>query len=113
MDTSGSENERIAKIREEYEARLKAEREQAEGRIRAYQQEFTTAISSLSVEEHREFIKSLIPDAKAKFTYLLNHARSEAVSMSAIKYIFGTAFGESSNEPGDKLSELLAQLTSH
>jgi hypothetical protein len=106
---TGDESARIKAIRAQYEAQLKQERAAADARAQAYASEFANSIDSMSAEEHIEWLRSLLPQAKSKFEFLLAHAKSESVSMTAIKVIF-SALAEDA-QPGDKLSELLKQLT--
>ena len=103
----------------EYVNQLKAEiaREQA-FRI-AVVEEFKESVSSdkdFSAEDMKKRFYALLPTAFERLTYLIGNAESEAVQLSAIKYVFGIATGQvaitDANDPDAKLRELLTTLTS-
>lgn len=103
----------IAAIRAEYNETIRREREQAEARVRAYQEEFTESIGKLSPDEHRDFLQTLLEEAKSSFKHLLSHAKSESVQMTAIKYVFSGAYDIPDKEdPSTALNKLLEQITS-
>jgi hypothetical protein len=100
-----------------YINQLKAEIAREQEFRKAVVEEFKESINSdkeFSPEDMKKRFFALLPTAFERLTFLINGAESEAVQLSAIKYVFNIATGQiaitNTNDPDAKLAELLSSL---
>lgn len=102
---------------DEYINTLKAEIAKEQAFRKSVIEEFKESIESdkeFSPEDMKKRFYQLLPTAFERLTHLIGNAESEAVQLSAIKYVFNIATGQiaitNTNDPDAKLAELLSSL---